>query len=155
MLSLFTALLIRLARDILHRKAPVLLPEAGRMRKSEKFGRTRLCQWTYQLDRGSLVCFRGVARALGQSGPSCAVSFDAAALTPQQWGKLLCCVGWGATVLAEGMGHERAVCGGKLNEDITKQPLSELSGRPLRTRLEPSQAVVEESGAAGRAQECP
>ena len=66
-LAFVNALLLRFSEKVLGRSAPVLLPEASRIQKSIGFQQTRLCQWTYQLDRGSLVCFREIAKVLGQS----------------------------------------------------------------------------------------
>ncbi|CAK0841050.1 unnamed protein product [Prorocentrum cordatum] len=95
--------------------------DAARVRKAQRFTGTRLCQWTCQLDRGLQVCFRELARALGQHGPRWTTAFDATALSGQQRGQVLRREGLGTTVFAEGMSHERALRGGELGVDATEQ----------------------------------
>ena len=57
-LDLFGALLIRFAEDILARThVPVLRPSASRLRATRKFQSTRINQFHYLLDRGSMTNF--------------------------------------------------------------------------------------------------
>ena len=139
-LDLFGALLLRFSCDILGREAPVLRPSSGRLWKTRRFERTRLCQWAHQLDRGSLVCFRQMSRTLSLSDAGWALAFDSRTLGSDQWTELLTAVALGTTVLAEGMAYDRAVSSDAMSSGITSST--------LRMALEKAQPVVYPYGRA-------
>jgi hypothetical protein len=113
MLVFFAALLLRFSTQILVRPhTPSLLPGAAKLASSTCFKRARLCQWSFFLDRGSLVNFHEnilklVAPTAGPFG--WLRQFDVGSLTVEVWGKMLPRVALGCTIFAEGLAHSRAI----------------------------------------------
>lgn len=117
-LDLFVALMLRFSRDVLGRRALCYRPGAQALFANPRFQTLRLCQFSYAVDRGSLVLFKeGIANTLRRLGlihdrvfmhSGWMHLFNHHRITPEHWSYLLPRVALGITLLSEGGSHIRA-----------------------------------------------
>ena len=116
LLVFFGALLLRFSTQILDRaETPKLLPGVAALAATKAFKDTRVNQWSYLLDRGTLVNIQeSMLSVLCRQGDECmqfgwAQRVDITTLSVELWSVILPRVALGCTVLAEGTAHSRAV----------------------------------------------
>lgn len=110
-LDVFGALLLRFAEDILKRKeVPILRSSAARLRSTRKFKATRINQFHYLLDRGSLANFTVTLEPMLSQHFGDVLEagwfrrFDFVAIADNKWlAELLPQLALSHTILAEGM----------------------------------------------------